>query len=150
MFEILNRIITVQTSQLKELPTRLEKARLRDVAQLGERFTLAEATHQVAVFTQGILAMERTFMGVIELDPKKLLEDGIRKQLVHQIAAAFHNELVFTVKEVGMLGGIRVREASIDEFEARLMALATRLEGYRRSFEYIQDYVNIYGLRPKP
>jgi WASH complex subunit strumpellin len=21
------------------------------------------------------------------------------------------------------------------------------LEGYRRSFEYIQDYVNIYGLR---
>jgi hypothetical protein len=32
-------------------------------------------------------------------------------------------------------------------FEERLMALATKLEGYRRSFEYIQDYVNIYGLR---
>ena len=71
MFEILNRIITVQTSQLKELPTRLDNSQLRDVAQLGERFQLAEATHQVAVFTQGILAMERTFMGVIELDPKK-------------------------------------------------------------------------------
>jgi hypothetical protein len=42
--------------------------------------------------------------GVIELDPRKLLEDGIRKQLVQQIAEAFHNELVFTVKEVGMLG----------------------------------------------
>ena len=42
----------------------------------------------MAVFTQGILAMERTFMGVIELDPKKLLEDGIRKQLVQQIAEA--------------------------------------------------------------
>ena len=147
MFEILNRSITVQTSQLKELPARLEKARLRDVAQLGERFQLAEATHQVAVFTQGILAMERTFMGVIELDPKKLLEDGIRKQLVQQISEAFHKELVFTVKEVGLLGGIKVRDVTIDEFEERLLALATRLDGYRRSFEYIQDYVNIYGLR---
>lgn len=147
MFEILNRIITVQTSQLKELPTRLEKSQLRDVAQLGERFQLAEATHQVAVFTQGILAMERTFMGVIELDPKKLLEDGIRKQLVQQISEAFHKELVFTVKEVGLLGGIKTRDATVDEFEARLAALAARLEGYRRSFEYIQDYVNIYGLR---
>ena len=147
MFEILNRIITVQTSQLKELPTRLDKSQLRDVAQLGERFQLAEATHQVAVFTQGILAMERTFMGVIELDPKKLLEDGVRKQLAQQISEAFHKELVFTVKEVGLLGGIKTRDATVDEFEARLAALAARLEGYRRSFEYIQDYVNIYGLR---
>jgi hypothetical protein len=28
----------------------LEKARLRDVAQLGERFQLAEATHQVGLY----------------------------------------------------------------------------------------------------
>jgi hypothetical protein len=57
------------------------------------------------------------------------------------------DELVFTVKEVGLLGGITTREATVDEFEERLMALATRLEGCRTSFEYIQDYVNIYGLR---
>lgn len=34
----------------------------------------------MAVLTTGILAMEKTFMGVIELDPQQLLEDGIRKQ----------------------------------------------------------------------
>ena len=27
------------------------------------------------------------------------------------------------------------------------MALAERMSGFRRSFEYIQDYVNIYGLK---
>ena len=80
MFAILTRIIAVQTERLRELPTRLEKGALREYAQLPERAQLAEATHQVAVLTQGILAMERTFMGVIEVDPAQLLEDGIRKQ----------------------------------------------------------------------
>ena len=32
-------------------------------------------------------------------------------------------------------------------FEERLAALGRQLEGLRRSFEYIQDYVSIYGLR---
>ena len=37
--------------------------------------------------------MESTFLGVIELDPKQLLEDGIRKQLVKQITETFHDAL---------------------------------------------------------
>lgn len=32
-------------------------------------------------------------------------------------------------------------------FEVQLSKLGARLDGFRRSFEYIQDYVNIYGLR---
>ena len=47
--------------------------------QLEARYMLARATHAISVFTEGILAMERTLVGVIEIDPKKLLEDGIRK-----------------------------------------------------------------------
>ena len=43
------------------------------------------------------------------------------------------------------MAGIKTRDATVDEFEARLRPSAARLEGYRRSFEYIQDYVNIYG-----
>ena len=34
-----------------------------------------------------------------------------------------------------------------NELEPRLVALAERMNGFRRSFEYIQDYVNIYGLK---
>ena len=33
------------------------------------------------------------------------------------------------------------------ELESRLVALSERMSGFRRSFEYIQDYVNIYGLK---
>jgi WASH complex subunit strumpellin len=41
----------------------------------------------VSVFTEGVLAMEKTLMGIIEVDPKKLLQDGIRKELVRQVVA---------------------------------------------------------------
>lgn len=33
------------------------------------------------------------------------------------------------------------------ELEPKLVALSERMSGFRRSFEYIQDYVNIYGLK---
>ncbi len=45
------------------------------------------ASLQVSVFTEGVLAMEKTLMGIIEVDPKKLLQDGIRKELVRQVVA---------------------------------------------------------------
>lgn len=46
------------------------------------------------MFTDGILAMDRTLYGVIEVDPKQMLEDGIRKELVTQVAVALHEYLV--------------------------------------------------------
>ena len=39
----------------------------------------------VAVFTEGILLMKTTLVGIIKIDPKQLLEDGIRKELVSQV-----------------------------------------------------------------
>jgi len=39
------------------------------------------------------------------------------------------------------------KTAKIIDFETKLNQLAAILDGYRRSFEYIQDYVNIYGLK---
>jgi WASH complex subunit strumpellin len=177
MFTTLDTIIGIQTGRLRELPTKLEKDRLKEFAQLQERYLLAHATHGIAIFTQGILAMERTLMGVIEIDPRQLLEEGIRKQLVLRISEIAHTELQFTAKETGMFGLVRNVER---DFEERLRALSARLAGFRRcvsltvsptgspslslspspslclslsawctsrSFEYIQDYVCIYGLR---
>ena len=134
MFSILDEIIDVQIDRLKELPTRILRTELKEWAQLEERHALARATHQISVFTEGILAMETTFVGVIRVDPKQLLEDGIRKELVHKISEAMDSLLVFDGNRVS-------------DFEARLDRLTKRLEGFRRSFEYIQDYVNIYGLK---
>ncbi|KAL3276150.1 hypothetical protein HHI36_020869 [Cryptolaemus montrouzieri] len=135
MFEKLARIIEMQTSVLKELPTRLDKDKLKDYAQLDERFEFAELTHSISVFSQGMRMMKTTLVGVVCLDPKKLLEDGIRNELVQHISLALHSELIFNTK------------AKTSELEQKIKSLGVIMDGYKRSFEYIQDYVNINGLK---
>eukprot|EP00455_Lapot_gusevi_P055397 TRINITY_DN9002_c0_g1_i3.p1 TRINITY_DN9002_c0_g1~~TRINITY_DN9002_c0_g1_i3.p1 ORF type:complete len:733 (-),score=209.92 TRINITY_DN9002_c0_g1_i3:77-2275(-) len=134
MFRTLSEIINIQTYQLKPMPMKSERQYLKDFAQLDLRYNLARATHQVSVFTEGILAMEKTLYGVIEVDPKQMLEDGIRKELVRLIASALHETLVF-------------KSGKLADFENKLVQLSATLDGFRKSFEYIQDYINVYGLR---
>ncbi len=135
MFSILNLIIGIQTNRLQQLPTRLPRDQLKEYAQLEDRYELAKATYEVSKYTEGILAMEKTLMGIIEVDPKRLLEDGIRKELVRQIAVALEKNLIFKPN------------GKVQEFEEQLKVLASQLQGMLRSFEYIQDYVNVYGLK---
>ena len=79
--------------------------------------------------------MKTTLVGVIQIDPKKLLEDGIRRELVQQVGSALHKGLIFNSK------------AKVSELKAKLEALEKVMEGFRRTFEYIQDYVCINGLK---
>ena len=37
-------------------------------------------------------------MYLLQIDPKQLLEDGVRKELVKQVAFALHNKLIFNPK----------------------------------------------------
>jgi WASH complex subunit strumpellin len=84
MFSILDDIIKIQTNELIILPLKIERSKIKEFSQLETRYKLAKLTYEVSKFTQGILAMEKTLMGVIEVDPKKLLEDGVRKVLVNR------------------------------------------------------------------
>ena len=59
---------------------------------------MARLTHAISVFTEGILMMKTTLVGIIKVDPKQLLEDGIRKELVKQVATALHQGLTFNPK----------------------------------------------------
>ncbi|XP_064625132.1 WASH complex subunit 5-like isoform X2 [Lineus longissimus] len=135
MFGLLAKIIQMQTNQIKELPTRLEKDKMRDYAQLDERYEVARLTHAISVFTEGMLMMKTTLVGIIKVDPKQLLEDGIRKELVKQVALALHQGLAFNPR------------AKQSELVPKLERLGATIDGFRRSFEYIQDYVNIAGLK---
>ncbi|XP_038056716.1 WASH complex subunit 5-like [Patiria miniata] len=135
MFSLLSQIIQLQTHHIKEVPTRLEKEKLRDFAQLDLRYEVARLTHSISVFTEGILMMKTTLVGIIKVDPKQLLEDGIRKELVQQVASALHHGIMFNPK------------AKTSELMQRLDALGAKMDGFVRSFEYIQDYVNIHGLK---
>ncbi|XP_058458718.1 WASH complex subunit 5 [Malaya genurostris] len=135
MFSILAQIIELQTNVIKQIPTRMEKEKLKEYAQLEERFVIAKLTYSVSTFTEGILAMKTTLVGVVELDPKQLLEDGIRKEFVKNVSDAFHKNLTFNAK------------AKESELDTKLASLHKIIDGYKRSFEYIQDYLDIHCLR---
>lgn len=134
MFSLLDEIIKIQTNEIKELPTQVEKDQMKEYAQLSSRFKLSETTYKISIFTRGISALETTFVGLITVDPKQLLEDGIRKELVNQISLQLHEILNF-------------ENHKIADFELKLVKLANVLSGFKRSFQYIQDYINIYGLK---
>ncbi|MBZ3881954.1 WASH complex subunit strumpellin [Sciurus carolinensis] len=101
MFTSLLKIIKLQTHDIIEVPTRLDKDKLRDYAQLVPRYEVAKLTHAISIFTEGILMMKTTLVGIIK-----------------------PSELMPKLKELG-----------------------ATMDGFHRSFEYIQDYVNIYGLK---
>ncbi|XP_029447872.1 LOW QUALITY PROTEIN: WASH complex subunit 5 [Rhinatrema bivittatum] len=135
MFTSLAKIIKLQTHDIIEVPTRLDKDKLRDYAQLGPRYEIARLTHAISIFTEGILMMKTTLVGIIKVDPKQLLEDGIRKELVRRVALALHKGLIFNPR------------AKPSELMPKLKEMAATMDGFHRSFEYIQDYVSIYGLK---
>ena len=39
------------------------------------------------MLTEGVLKMQTTLLGVIKVDPKELLHDGIRRELVRQVSS---------------------------------------------------------------
>ena len=56
---------------------------------------MARLTHQISVFTESILAMETYLIGVIEVDPKMILEDGIRREVIDLVCKILDKVLVF-------------------------------------------------------
>eukprot|EP01127_Copromyxa_protea_P005596 TRINITY_DN15495_c0_g1_i1.p1 TRINITY_DN15495_c0_g1~~TRINITY_DN15495_c0_g1_i1.p1 ORF type:complete len:1198 (-),score=295.31 TRINITY_DN15495_c0_g1_i1:60-3617(-) len=134
MFQILAEIILTQTNTFQEMPSRVEKMDVEKYAQLETRGRLVRLTYNISLFTEGILALDTTLVGVLKVDPKQLLEEGIRKILVKKICENLDTLLIFNTN-------------SLQEFSQKLGRLTKVLEGFRRSFNYIQDYVNIYGLK---
>jgi len=133
---LVEQIVHLQTNVIKEMPVRLDKDKLIEYAQLDHRFQVAKLTESVSVFTDGILAMKTTLVGIVQLDPKQLLEEGIRRELVRRVANAMHAQLTFDSKS-----------KPSSELTSKLTNLGDIMEGLRKSFEYIQDYVRIQGLR---
>lgn len=134
VFSVLSQIVNIQTHKMKPLPIRPEAKDLKDYAQLDLRFDLAKLTHQVSIFTEGILVMEKTLLGVIQIEPRHLLEEGLRRELVRQVSQAMHSDLTF-------------KDMTRHEINHNMSKLAATLDGLKRSIEYLQDYIGIAGLK---
>lgn len=134
VFHVLSQIVEIQTERMKPIPIRPEAKDMKDYAQLDVRFELAKLTHEVSVFTEGILVMERTLLGVIQIEPRQILEEGMRRELVRQVSNAMHSDLTF-------------RDMSRQVSNQNMSKLANTLDGLKRSIEYLQDYIGIAGLK---
>jgi WASH complex subunit strumpellin len=137
IFSNLSEIIQILTNRIQTLPLKLETVRLKAASQLDHRFQLAQRTHQISVFSEGILAMEETKLGMIEVDSRQILDDGVRKELVRQISTVMH---------LG-IPSINDKNFNSSNMEQWLQRLKQSLEGFKKAVLYIQDYVSIYGLK---
>lgn len=140
VFGILREAITLQSTRMKALPVKIEAQFIKDYAQGEQRVQLAKRTHEISIFTEGVLAMEATLLGVIKVDPRQILIDGIRAHLVDQLSLQLHNGLAFDMR---VARGKDVKGAISDPIER----VRTALIAFRKSFEYVQDYIRIYGMR---
>jgi len=73
---------------------------LKEKAAFQSRFKLAQKTHEVVLFTEGMLVLDKVLMGVIEIDPKEILIDGLRKELSKKLAGMLHQGFIFDYKEL--------------------------------------------------
>jgi WASH complex subunit strumpellin len=134
VFSIMSKIEGIQAQKMVLVPSRLEAKDLKDFAQLDVRYELSKLTHQAAMFTEGVLVMEKTLLGVIQVEPRAILEEGLRRELVQQIATAMHESVMF-------------EEISRAVINTKMSQLASTLDGLERSIEYLQDYIGISGLK---
>ncbi|KAK9917364.1 hypothetical protein WJX75_003552 [Coccomyxa subellipsoidea] len=164
--DLLDQMVVVTSARMTPLPPRLDVARLREAAQLPQRAQLAALAHRIAAFADGMRAMEKTFVGVVELQPTRLLEDGLRAHLAQRAAAAAATALSFRNPPAplaypplsaagrsalaGLFGAGASLSASIpgrQDLGARLGELAVKLRALRDAFESVQDLVDLPGLR---
>lgn len=59
---------------------------------------MAKLTYAVSVFTKGVLSLRSVSLGVLRVDSHRLLEDGIRQELVKKVTLALQNGLNFDQK----------------------------------------------------
>ncbi|KAL0220768.1 hypothetical protein RCL1_000622 [Eukaryota sp. TZLM3-RCL] len=134
MFELFYAIIELISVKITPLPVKIPRDDLPNFAQLELRNQLSQKTHEISLLAEGVLAMQTTLVGIIELDPKQLLEDGIEAELVVKLSHLLDDVMVFKKKD------------SL-EFSQQFEVLLTNTTALKQALEYIQDYISIYGLK---
>ena len=101
IFEKLKEISVILTENIKEFEVKMLKEILKDYGCFEDRYILAKRTHEISMLTEGMLVLDKTLMGVIEIDPKEILVDGIRKELGRTLASMLHEGFIFKSKLLG-------------------------------------------------
>eukprot|EP00986_Skeletonema_menzelii_P002865 scaffold837_cov217-Skeletonema_menzelii.AAC.1 len=145
VFGILVQISDIFERRLQRLPLKIQGDKLGAFAQLGERYKLSMMAHEISIFADGVLSMDNSIIGGIEINPRQLLDEGLRKEMVRHVSELLNNLLQFD------FAADSETVASITKHQAAAMrslaSLSRRLEGFQSALECIEDYVSIHGLK---
>ena len=134
VFQILSHIVSIFTSKLKIEELSFDKGELPNLAQFDLRIEIAKYNHEISLFAKSVLDMESYLLGVIEVNPREILEAGIKKELIRLLATMLESSLV---KDTPSSQG----------FLTKISLLSVKLNSFKLSLEYVQDFVHIYGLK---
>eukprot|EP00929_Paragymnodinium_shiwhaense_P079857 TRINITY_DN41625_c0_g1_i1.p1 TRINITY_DN41625_c0_g1~~TRINITY_DN41625_c0_g1_i1.p1 ORF type:complete len:1211 (+),score=268.80 TRINITY_DN41625_c0_g1_i1:174-3806(+) len=120
------------------LPSRISLEELRAYAERSEaaRDNVGQMTQQIALLMRGIRETDVAVLGVLRLEPREVLVQGLRRELASKIEDQFAR-LVFS------LGGRPSRE----DFLKPVFELAARCQSLSRAFEHVQDYLGISAMK---
>lgn len=132
--ELLEQMTCLMTTELKAQEAKIVREDLPNYARLNERFQLAKKAHTISLFVEGMIGMDKCLMGVIEVDPKELLVNGIKNEMTKMITWTLNEYLDFK------------REATTESFEAAIKQTAAKLDNMRTALEYVQELMGIDAL----
>ncbi|KAL7541370.1 hypothetical protein ACHAXR_010852 [Thalassiosira sp. AJA248-18] len=145
VFAIMVQMSDIIERRLQKLPQKVEGDKLLAYAQLGERYKLAMMAHEISIFADGILDMENTVIGSAQVNPRDLLDEGLRKELVSHVSELLNNLLQFD------FSADSESVSSMSKHQAAAMrslsSLSGRLEGFQAALECVEDYVCMHGLK---
>jgi WASH complex subunit strumpellin len=134
VFEVLEEVIQLLSKKMTPIPWKFNKNELKTFCQYDQRKEMAQRMYRISLFTESILSMETYLVGVIEVNPKVILDEGIRKEMIRLIFRMLDKHLQF-------------KGTDVDGFQKLLIELAVSLEGFKKAVENIQDFVQIYGIK---
>jgi len=145
VFAILIQMSDLLERRLQCLPARVQADKLITYAQLGDRYKLNMMAHEISVFADGILQMEKTILGGIEVHPHKLVDEGLRKELVSHVSGLLHNLLQFDFSADSET--VSSMSKHLTSAMKSLASLSERFEAFRTSLECVDDYLCMHGLK---
>ncbi|EYB91544.1 hypothetical protein Y032_0204g1866 [Ancylostoma ceylanicum] len=118
---------TLSPSLQRQWEPTLDKSAAREMADFDENFCLAEATYTISNLSLGVSRMALKKVGIVSINPKELLEEGIRRELALELPP-----LLTSLDKVSLLEDV-------------LSNLTDNLQLFRRAFIYMCEHVDING-----
>lgn len=143
--ECISEISEIQRTRIPDNVSKISTENLKHLATSEERSKILKLTLKISHYAESMLKMRETTVGLIRVDSRRMLEDGMRRELVNKISSIMREKLVEVPSQRATNNNSDLVRAK-KEISERLDQLQEALNMYKRSFEYVQDYLNIHSL----